>query len=199
MSLIVVEPPAELPVTVQEAAQVCALTSDDLTPDRRAMLTRSIAAVTSWLAGPDGWLGRSLVTQTLELRLGWPPHPTREAIALPRPPFVELVSISTTADGDTFTTADLDDFRVETWNDGLPYLSTKLGRYWPAVLFGDDAIRVRYRAGYGADPDDLDPGLRHAILAAVARDFHGHVGGSAPALSDSTDLFSAWRVWGFVR
>src|SRR3712207_9017489 len=52
------------------------------------------SSVTAWLAGRDGWLGRSLIEQTLELTVPLPVRPgfigphwdATGCIVLPRPP-----------------------------------------------------------------------------------------------------------------
>lgn len=99
-----------------------------------------IAAVTAEIDGPDGWLGRALGPQTLELSL---PCWTYDFLPLPFPPLIEVTGLTyLDVDGveQTLDTADWSNDSESVW----------LSRNWrfPALAKQPDPIRLRYRAGY---------------------------------------------------
>lgn len=186
MSLRIVTPPAEqLPVPLEDARDQCGITEDDAGEHDR-LLHREIRAVADWLAGPSGWLGRSLLTRTLELTLPLGVIPAwagssecgaLEGIALPWPPLVEVVSVTVQdADGDTVIPGE-SYYTVE--RHGVARLLFSDAFRWPILAAGPAFLRVRYRAGYGDSADDLDQGLAQAILMTVAR-LHENRGESLP-------------------
>lgn len=195
MSLRVITPATALPVPVADARDQCGITPDD-GPGHDRLLMREIKAVADWLAGPSGWLGRSLLTRTLELTVPLGVIPAwagssecggLEGIALPWPPLVEVVSVTVQdADGDTIIPAD-SYYTVEL--HGVARLLFSDAFRWPILAAGPASLRVRYRAGYGDSADDLDQGLAQAILMTVAR-LHENRGEALPA-SLAADPFVA--------
>ena len=185
MSLRIITPAAALPVTLEDARDQCGITADD-GPEHDRLLTREIRAVTDWLAGPSGWLGRSLLTRTLELTVPLGVIPAWsgssecggvEGIALPWPPLVEVESVTVQdADGDTVIPAE-SYYTVE--RHGVARLLF-LDRFrWPILAAGAAFLRVQFQAGYGDKPGDLDQGLAQAVLMTVAR-LHENRGESLP-------------------
>lgn len=140
--------PAVTPISYAEAA----LQIRD--PDSQPDVERRIAAATAQIDGPDGWLGRALVTQTLDLTIDWG---FPQVIYLPCPPLQSVTSVTyTDADGDTQTLA-ADQYRVLT--DREPGMIVPAhGVTWPATRWQRGAVTVRYVAGYGlaaAVPQDI--------------------------------------------
>lgn len=96
MPAVVVTPPEPI-VTLAQAKQH--LRVDDGPDDE--YIEDLIAVATGWLDGPDGWLGRALGLQTIEVTMGaclWVADRR-----LPYPPLVEIVSEMPAADGLTVT------------------------------------------------------------------------------------------------
>ncbi|MGB3900458.1 MAG: hypothetical protein WA973_18125 [Mesorhizobium sp.] len=123
-----------------------------------------IQAVTEGIDGPDGWLGRALGKQTLELTL---PSFCGRNLGLPYPPviadtatvkYLDLTGVEQTVDPSNYKVID-----NRIWLDS--------GFSFPAVRDAPDAVRIRYDAGYngagegktGAVPERA----RQAIILSV--------------------------------
>lgn len=118
--------------------------------------------------------GRQLIAATWELRLEG--FPVGDVIELPRPPLLEIVSISyPSSDGSPDSeTVDTDSYTV-TAPTG-PYARrarVKPVSSWPSVTNGLDAVKIRFRAGYGEQPGDV-PALVRGALMFLAGHFHQH-------------------------
>lgn len=195
MSLRIVTPATELPVALEDARDQCGITEEDGSEHDR-LLTREIKAVTDWLAGPSGWLGRSLLTRTLELTVPLGVIPAwagssecggLDGLVLPWPPLVEVESVVVVdADGETVIDP-ASYYTVE--RAGVARLLFLDGYRWPILAAGLAFLRVRFKAGYGDTPDDLDQGLAQAILMTVAR-LHENRGEALPT-SLAADPFVA--------
>lgn len=123
-----------------------------------------IAAATAWLDGPAGWLGRALGKQTLELSLADFCH---RYVTLPYQPLIDVVSVTYVDDiNGTPQILDPDQYRLM-GSDLLP----AHGMRWPSVCCQPDAVRIQYRAGYGAfsaaDPAEWVPALPKPIWVAI--------------------------------
>ncbi len=116
-----------------------------------------IAAVTGELDGPDGWLGRCLGEQTLELSLSdWPSCPVR----LPFPPTIQVEEVRYFGvDGVEASVADGE----YNFGSGLFWLEHAFSA--PSLSARPAPIAIRYRAGY--DENDVDGGGTGPIPAQV--------------------------------
>lgn len=158
MSVVVVTP-AEPVITLEEAkAHLRVDTSDD-----DVLIEAYVAAATESLAGPEGWLGRSLGVTTLELRLSAFPCAARRNIAasgvltLPLGPVTEIVSVDY-VDGDGADQGVLPaDFLLTSGDMLMP----GYGLSWPVARLHGDTVKIRYKAGY---PDGVPAPIRAAIL-----------------------------------
>ena len=65
MGLKLITAPASTPVSLVEVKSYMR----ELTTDQDTLFTSLIAAATSYLDGPNGYLGRAIITQTWELYL----------------------------------------------------------------------------------------------------------------------------------
>ena len=148
--------PAATAVTWEEAKAHLRLDGEQ----EKTFVEGLIAAATQHVGGPDGWLGRSIGVQDLEVRLGLPADAT---VRLPLPPIIEIVSVvyldqsgvEHTVAADSF---DLFDGEIERPMAGWPWVNGSQRR---------DAMRIRYRAGYEAVPAPI----KAAILMMVG-DMH---------------------------
>lgn len=125
-----------------------------------------IQAATEEIDGPDGWLGRALGPQTLELALSqWP---CGRVVSLPCRPIIEIEAV-TYLDGDGAE----QEVAADNYCRVLNTLRFAEAFSAPATLCADDAIRIRYRAGYdGTDADSGGTGAvperaKQAIIIAV--------------------------------
>lgn len=123
----------------------------------------SLAAVAAaTLDGPDGMIGKALLSQ------GWtltqPRLLAKDRLELPVVPFASLASIKYYDTDNTQQTASLSDFVVfgnEDWAYVEPVSS------WPAMYDRPDAIEVIWTAGYGV-LSDVPSNILHAAKLLVA-------------------------------
>lgn len=140
MFVRVITPPAPI-VTWAEARKHLRLDDDE----DREYVESLIAAATSWIDGPEGWLGRALGEQTLELvdcAFGYG--------RLPYPPLVSIESITYLGSDNVDHVLAADTYR-QLANGSIAPLP---GAHWPSVGASSEAVRVVYLAGY---PDRVVP------------------------------------------
>jgi hypothetical protein len=146
MGLAVIEPPS--PIVLPE--DVGATEGD-------VALAALIQAVTEEIDGPDGWLGRALGPQTLELRGCFSCGP----IFLPCPPTIEVLEVAYQGADDVEMIVGDADYRL------VGSFLEPVGKGWSSLT------RIRYRAGYdGASAatgrtGDVPERARQAIILAV--------------------------------
>ncbi|EJL21899.1 head-tail connector protein [Novosphingobium sp. AP12] len=110
-----------------------------------------VAAATGHIDGPEGWLGRAIGMQTLEVR----EDVFRDCMRLPFPPIVDIVSVKHLDAAAAEVTILPSEYEVR----GL-LIGSAFGKRWPSVLAQPESVRIQYRAGY----DTLPPAIRAAIL-----------------------------------
>lgn len=169
----VVEPPDVYPVTLEEARLQCKIDADENSPPSHpddSLVQLLITSASQELDGPTGWLGRALITQTLELVLDRFPC---GKIKLPYPPLIEVLSVKyidtdgveQTLDPPSGSPPSGGDYRVVA--DAEPaYIEPVYGTSWPATR-GTAAVRIRYFAGYGTQ-DQVPARIKEYILHQVA-------------------------------
>jgi uncharacterized phiE125 gp8 family phage protein len=162
MTLVLITPPTQDVVTLAEAkAHLRVDASDD-----DVLIGGLIKAATSVLdpAG-GGWLGRALRPQTWEARLRAFPDCY---FLLPYPPAIEVVSIKYDDPYGVEQTVDSATYRLLGLSSVQPArLDPAFGASWPSVRHGDEAVRIRFRAGYPAAEGEASDLLPAAIKAAV--------------------------------
>lgn len=138
MSLIVITPPTEEPVTLAEAKLHCKVdgTDDD---------TLITALITAAREQAEHRTGRALCTQTLEAVLDMFPA----GIKLEKPPVLSVVSVKYLDTDGILQTLDPSAYELD--KDSAPgWLVPAYGLIWPVTRPVPNAVRVRYTAGYGA-------------------------------------------------
>jgi uncharacterized phiE125 gp8 family phage protein len=153
MSLRLVTPPATLPVSVAEA-KLHWRVEHDADDALIATLIRASAAAC------EQELNRALMAQTWDLIIDAFPE---AEIRLPKPRALEVLHVQYVAvDGVTRTLG------ADAWTldpDLIPgYLLPALGTGWPATRDQANAVRVRFRTGYGTEASSLPDSLRVWIL-----------------------------------
>lgn len=146
------------PVSLEEAKEHLRLTSDD--QDNR--LARLIGTARSEVAI---FTRRQLVTAIWDWKL--PGFPCCASFELPLPPLQQVVSIKYFDTAGVEQTWSAAQYQViapagETADPGKVQLA--YGYVYPAAQSRDDAVTVRFEAGYGDAADDLPPALRDATL-----------------------------------
>lgn len=174
--VVVVEPPDDYPVTLEEARLQCKVDADENSPPSHPddpRLLSLIKSATEELDSTKGWLGRALVEQTLELVLDRFPC---GKIVIPYPPLIEVISVKyNDANGDEQTLAGPSgsppsggDYRVV--GDIEPaYIEPAYGTSWPATR-GSAAVRIRFFAGYGT-PDDVPNRIKEYMLHQIVEHY----------------------------
>lgn len=162
MIATVKKPPIDLPVTVQEAREQCVI--DHSMHDH--MLEGFIRSIVSRLEPPYGWLGRPILNMTIEAHF----ERFSSVMRLPFPPLVSVEAIRYTDRDGAVQTVPTADYTVVTASEpGYVRIKSIPG----GVAEGDDyPVVVEYVAGYGDDPEDVPPAIKHFILLSVAEAYN---------------------------
>ncbi len=221
MNCVQVVPPAAL-LTLDEAKRQVRRTDDT---DDDEYLTGIIAVAQSAIEAGSGNLGRSIMPQTWELRLGadaWLMPFDRcdrsrwsaglHGIPLPYPPVIALESV--TYRDDTGAQQVLTGCQIGGDPANAPLLLPPAGHTWPATSLAPESIRIRYRAGYAKRDEDGEPvfdgagkveaaappALKHAALLLLAH-LYEYRAAAVPVGSAVTlplgfeNLVQPFRVW----
>jgi uncharacterized phiE125 gp8 family phage protein len=196
--LIVTDPPAELVVSVDEVKAQARLMlpgeTDPFNGAEDALIERIIRSSIDELSAPQGWLGRSLVTQELLLSLDFQPN---YALRIPCPP-IQSVDGAAYLDHEGATQPiDLDDFMFDLDADEA-YMWPRPGKSWPVAATMPGRIKIWFTAGYGVSPEDVPEVIRDALLIMAAtkyRDREGTVIGTITSeLIHVKNQLASWRV-----
>lgn len=156
MALVVITPPAEDPVSVEQAKD----NSRVEVGDEDALIA---GLITSGTQVAEAFTRRQLITATLELSLDSFPA-IDKPIQLPKPPLQSVTSIKyIDRDGVEQT---LTGFQVDTSCEP-GRIAPAFGTSWPDTRDLLGAVKIRYVAGFG-DPDAVPQGLRVAIQQMVS-------------------------------
>ena len=110
--------------------------------DDDAVIARAFSAALAYADGEEGFLGRALVDQELELTLD--AFPIRE-IEIPLPPLIEVVNVFYDDGGGVQQIVPTSAYSVDSVRE--PGWIVPVGN-WPATFNGINAVRIRFRAGY---------------------------------------------------
>lgn len=149
---VVVTPPARL-ILASEAREHLRYLSDD----QDTLIEAYIDAVTGHIDGPDGWLGRAIGQQTLELRTD---RFCDRAMRLRYSPIISVTSVKYLDEDDVEQTL----AASGNWSliDDSVVLATDAS--WPSTSTQPQAVRVRYVAGWTTIP----AAIKAAVLIMVA-------------------------------
>lgn len=189
MRVVVVVPPEPV-VTWEEADAHLRLDGDE---DEKVFVDGLIAAATAHIDGPQGWLGRAIGVQTLEVRMcGFGVGPIR----LPFEPIIAVESVHY-LDGTGAPVL----VEPDTYELFSSELGTAWGKSWPSpgTYRGQtDTVRIQYRAGY----EEVPAPIKAAILLMVGDLFHSRAtvatGAAMQAVPMSTTveaLLQPFRVY----
>ena len=189
MGLRLITPPAEEPITLEEAKQH--LRVEDSSQD--LLIGLYIMAARQHIDGKDGWLGRAIVSQTWELSLDTFPA---DEIQIPLVPLVSITSVVYDDEDGIEQTIDGADYTL----DPAGWVVTAGDYSWPTPITAINAVRVRFVAGYG-DAADVPATIKAAILLMVGDLYaqrESFATGPASAVPMSTtveNLLAPLRVW----
>lgn len=170
ISLVVIEPPKLKPISLDEAKVHLRVDHDDEDSKIELLIDTAVAS----LDGPDGWLGRCLINQTLELRLNGFSHEREgilcDAISLPCPPLLDAATVNveyTAMDGNNQSVAPADFRVIRAGSNSKAMIVPAYGKSWPRARCELEAVRIRYQAGYGATSADVPAPIRSAMLLHI--------------------------------
>ena len=177
--------PASALFSVEDAKAWLKISADD-DDDRIEFL---IDAVTEFLDGFDGYLGRALVTQTWALYL--PAFPGPGEIAIPLRNLVAVTSVTYRDSAGATQTLSSASYHVLAGRQSRLVLVD--GQSWPSTATHPRAVTVTFTCGYG----DADA-VPKAILAAAKRMIEilydgAEVGSAADAVSSVKAILAPYR------
>lgn len=153
MRVVVITPPDPVVTLAEAKAHLDVLHDDDDT-----LITALVAAATQHIDGANGWLGRAIGPQELEARGAF-----FEDCGI-RPPFPPVISVASVKYLDTNGAEQtLGPGQYEVRGNEIV---RAWGVSWPATRADEENVRIRYWAGYTADPEE-DP-LVAAVPAPIA-------------------------------
>ena len=183
MSVVVVTPPAHGidPDTVKAHLRV----DHD---DDDALIGAYVDAAVSHIDGPNGWLGRAIWEQTLELRQNVFCGPIR----LPYGPIQSVTSIKYVDTNGAEQTLAVDQYLLT--NGGEVVLAHNVS--WPSLRGDAEGVRVRYVAGFETVP----AAITQAVLLMTGdlyknRETTGPDGGTIQTSTTVQALLSPFRAW----
>lgn len=158
--------------------------------DYDALISAYIDAAVAHIDGPQGWLGRSIWTQTLELRQ----NTFSGAVSLPYGPVRSVTSVIYVDSVGTEQTLAVDQYMLT--NDGL--IRSAHNTTWPSLRGDAEGVRVRYVAGFATVPAAV-----HASVLLMVGDMYafretaevGAAAGKIPVSATVENLLSPYRNW----
>ncbi len=159
MSIVVVTPPGEDPVTLQETKNHLRVTLDD----DDARISNLIRSATAQV---EEYTGRALVERQVKLILD--SFPAGD-IELPMPPLKSVQAVKYWDEDGVQQTLDAAIYQVDTASL-IGRIVLAEGQAWPATAQRIDAVTVEFTAGYGAAAD-VDERAVSAILLDVQANY----------------------------
>lgn len=168
-------PPSVALISTDDAKRQCRV--DDT--DEEVVIKALVAAVTSYVDGADGCLGRALISQTWAYRLAKFP----EAIKVPLPPLISVDSVAY-VDGDGVSqTLSSSLYQVVVGGYRHALIVPAYGQAWPSIRDQMDAVTVTFTAGYGAAAANVPAGIVQACKMILAH-WYDHRGSDADDIPD---------------
>jgi len=192
MTLTRIAAPEADPVSLAEVREQVRINS----VDEDAVIARMIAAAVGRCDGPDGMIGRALITQTWRLTLDAFPA----EIEIPLPPLQSVSSIIYLDGGGAEQTLSASVYQVIGVGGRDPArIHPAYGESWPATRAQPEAVAVTFVAGYGAGAADVPAAIRHEIEKAAADlyEFRELPDMHASIMAKLHDALLPYRVWTF--
>lgn len=157
MAIKLITAPTNLAVELADAKMQCRVSG----ADEDALITRLIRGA---VARGEHQTGRAFVEQEWELVLD--AFPLAE-IELAKPPQMSITSVKYLDDQGALQTLSPAAYALDA--EVLPgWLFPAVGTSWPATLATANAVRIRFKCGYGADASAVPEGIRDWLLVQVA-------------------------------
>lgn len=131
--------------------------------DEDAYIDALVAAATGHLDGPQGILGRCLITQTLMALFDCFPD-GRAPLRLSCPPLQTVSQIRYRDTAGDWQTMPASDYRAITSMSRRGFVEPAVGTQWPTGLAdGTGNVEITYTAGYGSSAADAPAEIIHAV------------------------------------
>lgn len=160
MALTLITEPEVEPLTLEETKAHLRV----LHTDEDNLIAIYIRAAREYVDGPNGFLGRALITQTWRLTIDEFPL---EEIKIPLPPLQSVVDVKYDDTAGVEQAVATTDYYVDAASE--PGWIVPVGS-WPTPLDAINAVRVTFKAGYSAttdSPPDLAGNVPFNIKAAM--------------------------------
>lgn len=204
--LTLITPPAEEPITLEEAKLHLRDPVDTEDPLVSALIVAARRKCESWLR-------RTLITTTWELSLegfpgcGWipgfpyagrqflerQPVGTLYGIELPNPALQSVTSITYVDTAGSTQTLATSEYQVETGTPGR--VVPVYGKAWPSTRRQPGAVKIRFVAGYG-DASAVPESIKIAMKLMISH-FYENRGESDVSLPSAAEALLASEDWGF--
>ncbi|MBO6542295.1 MAG: hypothetical protein JJ939_12065 [Alphaproteobacteria bacterium] len=136
----------------------------DATPSDSALIGGYKQAAMTNLDGSGGILGRALITQTWEYKIG--AFPLQDCpINIPLPPLQSVSSIQYVDEAGSTQTLATSEYTVLTGERGAVVPS--YAKSWPSTRSVPRAVTITFVCGYGDDPADVPGPIRSAALLMI--------------------------------
>ncbi|WP_027949866.1 head-tail connector protein [Haliea salexigens] len=166
MKLIRRVAPTVLPVTVSECKRDLRIFDQSSDPH----IAEIIKEVVDYLDGPDGAIGRALVTQEWALSM----RDFYTVIDVPLTPVQSIESISYFDTENATQSFDVASYFLHSDNDQA-HIELVPGASMPGVYDRPDAVSIVFKAGYGDTAQDVPASIRRAMRILVAHWFDNPV------------------------
>ena len=188
MGLELITAPATEPVTLAEAKAHLRVDA----ADEDALITRLIAAAREQA---ERLTGRAFIAQSWILRRdSWPENPAR-ALEIPKPPLIEIASVSVYDRSGAQIILSNDLYIVD--DASAPgRVVLKRTCVLPADPREADAVAIAFDAGYGEDASDVPAAIRTAVLHLTAHLYESRGDKNAVPPAQALALLAPFRVMG---
>lgn len=160
MRTSLVTPPALEPVSLEEAKAHLRVDGDD----EDVLIANLITAAREWA---EAYTDRAFITQTWDATFddGFP-----ACVELYHPPLIGVTSVTYVDGFGVSQTLAADQYRVDAPAGPKPFpgrVSRAYGVSWPSTQPVNDAVSIRYQAGYGGAAEDVPAAIRSALLLLI--------------------------------
>lgn len=169
-SLKLITGPTEYPVSLDEAKEHLRVVDSD----EDVLIQAFIKAATQYC---EEYSGRSMFSQTFDLYVDQFPvtgSPYPSSIILPRSPLIEVTGVFYRDSADAEQTFGTSNYYVDSAGEP-PRISLVGSGSWPTTRSGDNAVRIRFRAGHVDNSNSPATGETPEIIRAAILLMLGHL------------------------
>jgi uncharacterized phiE125 gp8 family phage protein len=134
--------------------------------DEDSLISNLIDAATSYLDGPDGVLGRAMITQTWDWSIDYFPAMDSDLLLFPLGDVQNVTSITYTDTDGVSQTWDSANYNIDKGSTPARlFLSHNVS--WPTTQDVENAITIRFVAGFGDNASDVPAAIRQAAMLLI--------------------------------